>query len=642
MRYRIVFFVLLVILCSRGYAQEILFNSQTDEIAKEEQKRNRSLHFDTPQYQKSPIALKWINAHFWVNPSEHYIKGQVLIRFEPLELTDSLVLDLSDSLQIDSVIFHGNNLTVEHSNYRVKVQFPQNIVPANLDSIEVHYHGAPPLLNNRGLITTERADGTPMLYTLSEPYYAKEWWPVIQDLGERLDSIVVQITCPSNYYGVSNGLLSSVTESGGLKTYRWEHHYSIPPYLVAIAVSDYLVIEDSIQLEQGTLPFINYIYPSQQNEVELFQQLKPMLQLYENIADQYPYMSEKYGHCMWEINGGMEHTTVSFMGNFGWELQAHELAHMWFGDLVTCASWKDIWLNEGFATYYTGLTYEFLPGVRQYWSRWKRIQVEKITSETGGAVYVEDTTDVSRIFDSRLSYSKGAFVLHMLRWHTDTLHFFDNVNAWLNAEDYRFGFGTTEDFRHLMENESGIDLEEFFNDWVYGEGYPSFTVEWEQKGNALTVELNQTTSHSSVDFFEVKLPLRVYNRSGDSLDLTAMHNYNGERFEYQVPFVVDSLAVDPDLWLISRGNKVINKKERQVVKVYPNPATEVLNVHSNDPDGVIYKITLMDVKGKVIRRVEGISYQHYTIDLNGFQSGQYVLVVDTKWGNKIFNVVIVE
>jgi len=182
------------------------------------------------------------------------------------------------------------------------------------------------------------------------------------------------------------------------------------------------------------------------------------MNLYTTLFEEYPFANEKYGHAQFGWGGGMEHTTVSFMGSFGRNLIAHELAHQWFGNKITCGSWKDIWLNEGFATYLSGLTIENLDGNSAFIT-WKQQRINSITSQPNGAVYLtdSDTTSVNRIFNGRLSYDKGSMVLHMLRKKLGDADFFQGLKNYLADANHAYGYAKTEDFIAIMETTSGQD-----------------------------------------------------------------------------------------------------------------------------------------------------------------------------------------
>src|SRR5690554_5113348 len=254
------------------------------------------------------------------------------------------------------------------------------------------------------------------------------------------------------------------------------------------------------------------------------------MNIFADLFEPYPYAEEKYGHAQMGWGGGMEHTTVSFMGNFGRSLIAHELGHQWFGNKVTCGSWQDVWLNEGFATYMEGLVVETIDGNANFKS-WKQEQVYNITYYPGGSVHIpaQDTTSVDRIFHGRLSYDKGSMVLHMLRKKLGDTDFFQGATNYLNDPALAFGYAKTEDLIRNMEITSGKDLTEFFDDWIYGEGYPSYTIKWNQQNNEeINIKISQTQSHHSVSFFEAPVPLRLHGTQGETLDLVLENTVNNQ------------------------------------------------------------------------------------------------------------------
>jgi len=200
---------------------------------------------------------------------------------------------------------------------------------------------------------------------------------------------------------------------------------------VAIAVTNYAEYSDWLELEDGRkIEILNFVYPENLEKAKTETPVTAeMIALYNRLIGEYPFADEKYGHAQFGWGGGMEHQTMSFMYNFGFELVAHELAHQWFGDYITCGSWQDIWLNEGFATYLSGLVYEnLLDGY--WWPQFKKLNVERIVSQPGGSVYVKDTTNIETIFSGRLSYSKGAWILHMLRWTLGDEAFFEGMKSY--------------------------------------------------------------------------------------------------------------------------------------------------------------------------------------------------------------------
>ncbi|RYD90033.1 MAG: T9SS type A sorting domain-containing protein, partial [Sphingobacteriales bacterium] len=291
------------------------------------------------------------------------------------------------------------------------------------------------------------------------------------------------------------------------------------------------------------------------------------------------------------FGGGMEHTTVSFMGGFSRDLIAHELAHQWFGDKITCGSWKDIWLNEGFATYLTGLVREHMDGAGGFWE-WRESNVLQITSAPGGAVYVPeaDTLNVARVFSSRLSYSKGAMVLHMLRLKLGNDVFYQAVRNYLADADLAYAYAKTPDFQAHLEVASGLDLDEFFADWIYNEGYPSYHAEVSYgEGPQAIVTLTQQQSHPSVSYFEGLVPIRFTSPDGLVYEFMVDNTFNGQQFTVPIPFEIATVEVNATYDIISAYNTTTLDTAgftlAEGLKLYPNPTSGQLSL--DVPQGLV-------------------------------------------------------
>ena len=225
----------------------------------------------------------------------------------------------------------------------------------------------------------------------------------------------IYISTPLQYSSASNGMLISETVHDSIKTAHWRHRYPIAAYLVCLAVTNYQHFSMYTPNGNDSIQTLVYVYPEELTDAQTYApSVINCMKLYDSLFITYPFVKERYGMTQFNWGGGMEHQTMTFIHDFGFEIMAHELAHQWVGNMITLCDWHDIWLNEGFATYWTGLSYDFL-GHDVWWPIWKRNQINFITSQPAGSVYVSDTTDVNRTFDARLTYSKGAMLLHMLR-----------------------------------------------------------------------------------------------------------------------------------------------------------------------------------------------------------------------------------
>jgi aminopeptidase N len=347
--------------------------------------------------------------------------------------------------------------------------------------------------------------------------------------------------------------------------------------------------------------------------------------LYDTLFGVYPFSDEKYGHAEFGWGGGMEHQTMTFVTAFDHELIAHELGHHWFGDKVTCASWRDIWLNEGFATYLTGLTYEHMFG-GIYWPIYKSLKLNSITSAPGGSVWCSDTTDVNRLFDGRLTYDKGAGILHQLRWVIGDSAFFSAIRNYLNDPALSYGFAHTSDLKAHFEASSGQNLTWYFNDWFTGEGFPTYQISWGRSGNTVSLTVNQTQSDPSVPFFELPLPIEFKDATHDTI-VRLSNTFSGQTFSVTLPFTVDSVKLDPELWLITNYNTVNSVYENELAKqvsVFPNPAHDKVQVVFARPFANM-SLKLVDISGKTVKEASANGMKNISIDLGGIAKGNYIL-----------------
>lgn len=584
-----------------------------------------TLNYDL-QYQRMDVTL---------NPASNTISGSVTSHFRPTQNIGSIYFDLTTSLTVSQVKYHGNNLTFQQlPSNEVKIDFQAPLTANTLDSLTIHYSGTPPSAN--GAFTTATQGGVPVLSTLNEPYGAQDWFPTKQSLNDKIERFDFKITTPSNYSVAANGKLMSETfPTGSTKLTFWRTMYPTPAYLIALSITNFVKLTDTIG--NPPFPFVNYIYPStnsNQTSLNNIEWTKQVMNTFETYFGSYPFRNEKYGHMEFMYGGGMEHQTMSSMGGWSKQLIAHELTHQWFGDKVTCGAWNDIWLNEGFATFGEHLANEKLLMTNTEFLNYLQGQSSYITASTTGTVYVPDTglSSINRIFDSRLSYSKGGYVLRMLKWILGDAVFYQALKDYHARPNLAYSYARTADFNASLLQSTGTDFTGFFNDWVYGEGYPTYTIKWMQGGNQALFKVSQTQSSSAVSFFEMPLPIKVTGTSGQTAYLVLNNTTNNQSFLESVTFPIASVQFNYEYQILEKNSTVtqdntlsVSSVEKEGFGLYPNPAKNEINLKGINRAS---DFTIHAVDGKLVGK--GTYQPGKAIGISELIPGTYFITIDEK------------
>jgi aminopeptidase N len=563
-----------------------------------------------------------------VDPSVRWISGKVttFVRFSEAGSRE-LVFDLSDSLSVEKIAYRGQPLTTfTHQDDQLKLTLPGEDA---IDSVSIWYQGRPAFSGFGSFVTTLTPGGKPVLWTLSEPYGARDWWPCKQSLSDKIDSLDILVTTPEVYSAASNGLLIKRDTAEGRKlTHHWRHRYPITTYLVAIAVTDYAEIKEEISLRDGKMLLHDFVFPEDEPDwLAARPMVRAVVQYFDSLITPYPFTAEKYGHAQFGWGGGMEHQTMSFMANLDPGLTAHELAHQWFGNQVTCGSWADIWLNEGFATYLTGMYYErFKP---DYWPKWKDDQRNYVFSLPFGSVYCPDTNSVGRLFDGRLSYAKGAMVLNMLRMEIGDQVFLEMMRYYL-ASNKTQGFVRTIQLQEAAEVISGRDLGRFFQQWVYGSGHDSLQISWSASADLVALKVSQKPTSTAIDqdSYLMQYPVLLIGNQQDTLIRLNLEKRE-DQFLIYTGFKVEEIIPDPgsDYLAAATTNRLATYPgSGGSILAYPNPASGFVTLRLESPTNLPDAIYLQDLAGRQIKlaytTVENGLLQ---INIRGYASGIYLL-----------------
>lgn len=450
-------------------------------------------------------------------------------------------------------------------------------------------------------------------WSLSEPYAAKDWFPVKQDLNDKADSVWVFLSSPTGTMAGSQGLLTNVVNlPDGRKRFEWKSRYPIAYYLISFAVADYqdysiyakpqAMNGDSVLVQNFIYNHPNYL-PQQKNNID---KVVPMIELFSDKFTLYPFHQEKYGHAITQLGGGMEHQTMSTMGSFSFNLIAHELGHMWFGDNVTCATWSDIWINEGFATYSNYLAQYYINGPQSGNSFMVSTQ-NNVMSQPGGSVYIPPSeinpSNIWRIFNGRLSYDKGASIIHVLRHeiNNDSL-FFAVLQAF--QTQFKDNTATGDDFKMVAQQVTGMDFTQFFDQWYYGEGFPRYSIVWWMEGSNIRMNVTQTTT-ASIPLFKMHMSYRLNFSDGTSQDIRLFQNANLMQFAVPVNKQVVSIQVDPLNWTFEQVTGITvgttELKNDAFFSIGPNPSNGSAFVYVMEGSSST-NILVIDSGGKLVHK----------------------------------------
>jgi len=488
----------------------------------------------------------------------------------------TLVIELHNGLVVEQVMVDGEEKQFSHVGDEISISLSNPLDTGAMVMTQIFYGGP----TGEGMVTeTDENWDVPVTYTSSEPFYSKDWFPCKMDLEDKADSVHVFITTDYGLKAVSNGILTGTTYfPNGKVRYEWKSNYPIAFYLISIAVAEY--IEYNIEARPAGLSnpiFIqNFLYDRPGCLDTYRDQINvtiPIMELFCDLFDSYPFRGEKYGHYMWPWGGGMEHQTMTGMGNFEFYLVAHELGHSWFGNYVTCATWQDIWINEGFATYAGYLATENLGP--EYADGELAYRFERAMREPDGTVYIpaDEVDDPSRILSGNLSYNKGMALVHMIRFELqDDEVFFRTLRNFISryANDVASGL----DFREVLEETSGMDFTHFFDQWYFGAGYPIYQISWEQQDQTVTLQSTQTTSSALTPLFRMPMEYRLFYPGGDTT-IRVQHLVNEETYAFNVTQSIDSIQIDPDNWVLNGLAGVQKTTQKKSIgsrfSIYPNP-----------------------------------------------------------------------
>jgi aminopeptidase N len=509
------------------------------------------------------VASEWLDVIYYrldlrISATPGYLRGRVTIEGRCTPNHPSfLVLDFADAMQVDSIIIDGKRCGFTRAPASIIITLDSSSSSGTTLSASIDYQGMPLPTGHGSFEFTTHDGSTPWIWSLSEPYGARDWWPCRDHPSDKADSLDIYITTDSALSTGSNGVLVSIADNGdGTRTTHWHESYPISSYLVSVAISNFSKYTDWFRYSPvDSMPVLNYVLPE---SLEAARRALPVvidgLKIFSDLFGLYPFIAEKYGHSEFG-SGAMEHQTMTSTVGFDEPVLIHELAHQWFGDMITCRTWSDVWLNEGFASYCEALYQEKKYGTEAYSADIAGHFVK--ARNAGGPVHVIDTNSVSVLFSGPTVYSKGAIILHMLRHVLGDSVFFHAMHIYANDPALRYGTASTTDFRNACERASGINLGWFFDEWIYGTGYPHYFVTWSRDagsgGRLVTLTITQSNAGSNPQAFTMPVDLKFTGATGLDTTVTVTNSSGSQNYSFNFSLPVDTIRIDPGDWILKEA-----------------------------------------------------------------------------------------
>jgi aminopeptidase N len=548
--------------------------------------------------------------------SASYVQANVICSFDAIENnTTSIKLNLRREFTIDSI--RGNASGFNFSLDTISVTLDRVFQAGDSGSVQIYYRGVPPVANGvKGLRYVTHAGGQPLIVSLSTPFLAHYWWPCKEGPGDKPDSVFVDITIPDTsvagipVVALSNGVLMDVIQSGGMKTFQWRERYPIVPYYVMVAVSNYRDFHQTFTGTHGDQFSLDYyVFDESLASAQLgVADLPAVIELFSGLFGVYPFSNEKYGMTELGFYGAIENQTNTIINtmDISWfGVSVHELAHMWFGDMITCTDWHHGWLNEGFASYCEALWVEHTGGFDLY-----KNYMQGFKYQEGGTVYLQDISDPFGIFVS-IIYDKGAYVLHMLRGVLGDSLFFASMSDYASNPNFRYRHATTEDFQAVCETTSQQDLDFFFEQWIYDEYYPMYGYNYTQ--SLSTGETNVFIRQMQADFgrrpvFTMPIELRFLFQGGGDTVITVWNDQQTQTYTFTIPEAISGMEFDPNQWILSTSQVVAVgpatsslPAQFSLEQNYPNPFNGVSNFELRIAETSLIRVVIYDLLGKIVR-----------------------------------------
>ncbi len=553
-------------------------------------------------------------------PGTRTMTGRAAIGFTPLAAgLDTLRLDFVTALTVDQVTRAGAPVPWLHGDESLRIVLDPPPAAGLPDTVVVTWHGTPPAHGpfNAGLMfrthdngtRLDRSDDVPVIANVSEPWSAHAWWPC-KDLPADKAQVSLTAVLPDTLAMMGNGTLLAVTDAEpGWRRWAWREAWPIAPYLVSVAASRYTGWDEPCApAVGGPVPLEFRVFPLDSlKAAHDFAPTCAMMDLMTRVAGPWPFPDEKYAQAEIVWIGAMEHQTATSFAQFlltgDGRFQTfviHEMAHQWFGDSLTPAAWRDIWLNEGFARYCEALWVEQEGGPGAY-----RDFMLQLGARRHEDLFTEQGLlgDPDPVLPNLLVYDKGAWLLHSLRQLIGDEAFFACLADYAGDPALVHGNVTSADFRAAAERAAGRDLGAFFAGWLASPAVVDLAADWTvAPGSGGSSRLALTLQQRQDPVIPVAVPVAIATDLGE-LRRTAVLDSRQATFNWTLPAPVTRVTIDPDSTvLMTRAGPVV--PPLAVTGPVPNPvlAAAGADFTVTPRTGGPVTVRVFDARGRLLDR----------------------------------------
>lgn len=581
--------------------------------------------------------------HCYTSPYPRNFEASNIITFKVDSSLNSIELNADQtSLLVESVGLSG--ISFSHENNMLTINLDAQYGPGDTVKVSINYQ-------HLNVIDQAFYVGNGFVFTDSEPQGARKWFPCYDRPSDKA-TLSLRAKVPLDVKLGSNGRLADSVVVADSLWYTWVSRDPIATYIMVISSRVNYNLDIVYWTKPGppydTLP-IRFYYNPGENPSQIKNLIVPMADYYYSLFGDHPFEKDGFATLSPQFSwGGMENQSLTSLCPGCWytSLIAHEFAHQWFGDMITCATWADLWLNEGFATYIQALWTGEVNGQQAYINELNSNASYYLANNPGWAIsnpeWAINPPSNSTLFNYAITYQKGSCVLFMYRYLVGDSLFFNSLYEYANdTVNFRYQSATIPDFIDKMSEVNGQDLSWFFNQWLFQPNHPVYnnTYSFENLGDNLwNVNFSTEQVQGNAPFF--RMPLELHIRFADDTDTVfrVMNDYSGQGYAFLFEKQPVALVFDPyNQILLKQASTItaidnVTSLKTKLYQPVPNPAANkvVIPFYLAGPGDV--KLVVNDMTGRRVASAEikalPMGHHEYKLNLSSFSPGNYIVVIE--------------